>query len=158
LSAPVGADVKPFAGGSTDELTFGPRRGARLFDPPPELGSKSRPVVIATSGDHGYESARRDLRHPRGRARDVPSLPPVGTAIGPRPHADVLRRTGPRSHQTRPGYLKDNPKGGLSMLLILAGILLVIAIAGGVIVHPLLFVLAIVAIALFFSHRRGAAL
>ena len=29
------------------------------------------------------------------------------------------------------------------MLLILAGILLVIAIAGGVIVHPLLFVLAI---------------
>jgi hypothetical protein len=43
------------------------------------------------------------------------------------------------------------------MLLILAGILLVIAIAGGVIVHPLLFVLAIVAIVLFFSgHRRGA--
>jgi hypothetical protein len=34
---------------------------------------------------------------------------------------------------------------------------LVIAIAGGVIVHPLLFVLAIVAIVLFFSgHRRGA--
>jgi hypothetical protein len=44
------------------------------------------------------------------------------------------------------------------MLLILAGILLVIAIAGGVIVHPLLFILAIVAIALFFSHRRGATL
>ena len=44
------------------------------------------------------------------------------------------------------------------MLLILAGILLVIAIAGGVIVHPLLFILAIVAIVLFFTHRRGAAL
>jgi hypothetical protein len=44
------------------------------------------------------------------------------------------------------------------MLLILAGILLVLAIAGGVIVHPLLFILAIVAIALFFGHRRGAAL
>ncbi len=40
------------------------------------------------------------------------------------------------------------------MLLILAAVLLVIAIAGGVIVHPLLFVLALVAIALFFSHRR----
>lgn len=43
------------------------------------------------------------------------------------------------------------------MLLILAGILLVIAIAGGVIIHPLLFVLAIVAIALFFTGHRGRA-
>jgi hypothetical protein len=42
------------------------------------------------------------------------------------------------------------------MLLILAAVLLVIAIAGGVIIHPLLFVLALVAIALFFTHRRGA--
>jgi hypothetical protein len=41
------------------------------------------------------------------------------------------------------------------MLLILAGILLVIAIAGGVIIHPILFVLALVAIAMFFSHRRS---
>ncbi|MGI8713955.1 MAG: hypothetical protein ACR2NR_12425 [Solirubrobacteraceae bacterium] len=40
------------------------------------------------------------------------------------------------------------------MLLILAAVLLVISIAGGVIIHPLLFVLALVAIALFFSHRR----
>jgi hypothetical protein len=32
---------------------------------------------------------------------------------------------------------------------------LVIAIAGGVIVHPLLFVLALAAIALFFSHHRA---
>jgi len=39
------------------------------------------------------------------------------------------------------------------MLLILAIVLLVIAIAGGVIVHPLLFVLALVALALFFSGR-----
>ena len=43
------------------------------------------------------------------------------------------------------------------MLLILAAVLLIIAIAGGVIIHPLLFALAIVAIALFFiDHRRGA--
>ena len=41
------------------------------------------------------------------------------------------------------------------MLLILAIVLLVIAIAGGVIVHPLLFLLALVAIAMYFSgHRR----
>jgi hypothetical protein len=40
------------------------------------------------------------------------------------------------------------------MLLILAIVLLVIAIAGGVIIHPVLFVLALVALAMFFSGRR----
>lgn len=39
------------------------------------------------------------------------------------------------------------------MLLILAIILLIIAIAGGVIVHPLLFAIAIVALVLFFMGR-----
>jgi hypothetical protein len=42
------------------------------------------------------------------------------------------------------------------MLLALAIVLLIIAIAGGVIIHPILFVLALVAIAMFFSGRRGA--
>jgi 4-hydroxybenzoate polyprenyltransferase len=40
------------------------------------------------------------------------------------------------------------------MLLALAIILLIISIAGGVIIHPVLFVLAIVALVLFFSDRR----
>jgi hypothetical protein len=39
------------------------------------------------------------------------------------------------------------------MLLVLAIILLVISIAGGAIIHPILFVLALVALAMFFSHR-----
>jgi len=39
--------------------------------------------------------------------------------------------------------------------LILAVILFIIAIAGGVIVHPILFVLAIVALILAFMHFRG---
>jgi hypothetical protein len=39
------------------------------------------------------------------------------------------------------------------MLLILGIVLLVIAIAGGVIIHPVLFVLAIAALALFFVQR-----
>ena len=43
------------------------------------------------------------------------------------------------------------------MLLVLAVILLIIAIAGGAIIHPILFALAIVALVLFFSGRRGAA-
>ena len=44
------------------------------------------------------------------------------------------------------------------MLLILAIILLIIAIAGGVIVHPILFALAILALVLFFAGSRGRAL
>jgi hypothetical protein len=36
------------------------------------------------------------------------------------------------------------------MLLILGIILLVIAIAGGVIIHPIIFALAVVALVLFF--------
>jgi hypothetical protein len=46
-------------------------------------------------------------------------------------------------------------KGG-AMLLILGVVLLVIAIAGGAIIHPVLFVLAILALVLFFMHRRPA--
>jgi 4-hydroxybenzoate polyprenyltransferase len=45
---------------------------------------------------------------------------------------------------------------GMEMLLVLAIVLLIIAIAGGVIIHPLLFILALVALAMFFSSRRGA--
>ena len=39
------------------------------------------------------------------------------------------------------------------MLLIAGIILLIVAIAGGVIVHPILFALAIVALVLFFMNR-----
>jgi hypothetical protein len=42
--------------------------------------------------------------------------------------------------------------------LILGIVLLVIAIAGGAIVHPLLFVLAILALIVFFVGSRGTAL
>jgi hypothetical protein len=41
------------------------------------------------------------------------------------------------------------------MLLILGIILLIIAIAGGVIVHPIIFALAIIALILFFTGWRG---
>jgi hypothetical protein len=44
------------------------------------------------------------------------------------------------------------------MLWLIAGIvLLVIAIAGGAIVHPVLFALGIVALLMFFSRWRGRA-
>ncbi len=41
------------------------------------------------------------------------------------------------------------------MLLVLAVILLIIAIAGGIIVHPLLFAIAILALVLFFANGRS---
>lgn len=40
------------------------------------------------------------------------------------------------------------------MLLILAIVLLIIAIAGGVIIHPVLFAIAILALVAFFAGRR----
>jgi hypothetical protein len=39
------------------------------------------------------------------------------------------------------------------MLLILGVVLLIIAIAGGVIIHPILFAIAILALAAFFFGR-----
>ena len=42
------------------------------------------------------------------------------------------------------------------MLLLIGIILLVIAIAGGAIVHPILFALAIVALVVFFMHHSGS--
>jgi hypothetical protein len=39
--------------------------------------------------------------------------------------------------------------------LVIGVVLLVIAIAGGVIVHPILFVLAVLALVLFFTGWRG---
>jgi len=40
------------------------------------------------------------------------------------------------------------------MLLILGVVLLIIAIAGGVIIHPVLFAIAILALVAFFVGRR----
>jgi hypothetical protein len=52
---------------------------------------------------------------------------------------------------------EKTPKGReLSMLLALAIVLFIIAIAGGVIIHPIIFVLALVALVMFFTGRRGA--
>ena len=42
------------------------------------------------------------------------------------------------------------------MLLALVVLLLVLAIAGGVVVHPLLFLIGLIALVLFFSGRHRA--
>jgi hypothetical protein len=43
------------------------------------------------------------------------------------------------------------------MLLALAVILLVLAVIGGIAVHPLLFLIAVLALVVFLSGRRGVA-
>ena len=43
------------------------------------------------------------------------------------------------------------------MLLTLAVILLILAVLGGIAIHPLLFLIAVLALVAFFSGRRGAA-
>lgn len=48
-------------------------------------------------------------------------------------------------------------KGLIMLWLILGVVLLIIAIAGGVIIHPILFALAILAFLLFFMRSRGGA-
>jgi hypothetical protein len=78
-------------------------------------------------------------------------LPEPATAKPPRTAVglDILRD----GHHMA---VKPPPKEE-GMLLALGIILLIIAIAGGAIIHPILFALAIVAIALFFAGRRGHA-
>jgi hypothetical protein len=39
------------------------------------------------------------------------------------------------------------------MLLVLAVILLIVAMAGGLVIHPLLFLIAILAVLAFFARR-----
>jgi len=45
----------------------------------------------------------------------------------------------------------------LTMLLALAIVLLIIAVAGGVVIHPLLFLIAVLALVAFFGGRRHSA-
>jgi 4-hydroxybenzoate polyprenyltransferase len=50
-------------------------------------------------------------------------------------------------------YQTNRGQGKVKMLLTLAVILLVLALIGGIAVHPLLFLLALLALAMFFSGR-----
>ena len=76
------------------------------------------------------------------------------------------RRSAPESSASKPnpsclipaigGYDRTHGNEVEMLWLILGIILLVIAIAGGAIIHPILFVLGIVAIIMFLMHRRAA--
>jgi hypothetical protein len=55
-----------------------------------------------------------------------------------------------------PRAARPRKEGKLLLWLVAGVVLLVIAIAGGAIVHPVLFALAIVALLVFFMGRGGA--
>jgi fatty acid desaturase len=77
------------------------------------------------------------------------------------PNADVLATTRSlpaRAAAGQPAWRRtDQAKGAVMLWLIIGVVLLIIAIAGGTIVHPILFVLAILALLAFLVGRRGTA-
>ena len=52
------------------------------------------------------------------------------------------------------GYLRGDPTGGEQVLLALAVILLIVAVVGGIAIHPLLFLIAVLAILALVAGRR----
>jgi hypothetical protein len=93
------------------------------------------PVREGPLGDvrDGLAARCNPLGAPRPAAPPRPGVPPA--PVGMR-HADQ--------------------KGAPMLWLILGIILLVIAIAGGVIIHPILFVIAILALVMFLMRTRYA--
>ncbi|MDQ2758968.1 MAG: hypothetical protein M3Y17_00635, partial [Actinomycetota bacterium] len=65
---------------------------------------------------------------------------------------DADPRTSPRLSSR---VLSGKPTREVSMLFALAVILLILAVVGGVTVHPLLFLIAILAVLAFFGGRRA---
>jgi hypothetical protein len=78
------------------------------------------------------------------------SAPPIlHTDLGP--PLDCATRVGVYDTES-----SQATEGGKLMLWLIAGVvLLVIAIAGGAIIHPILFALGILALLIFFTGTRG---
>jgi hypothetical protein len=74
--------------------------------------------------------------------------------------ADVEAPTGVILGAPAGSYVRDldhDPKEAAMLWLVIGIVLLVVAIAGGTIIHPILFVLAILALLAFFAGSRGRA-
>ena len=120
------------------------------------VGTTVHAEATPLSSVEGYwvwsvRTARRRGHAVRVQPRDdrrAPAAPLTGGC----PVAPVCLRPD-RVAPTRPIYRPSRQEVG-AMLLAVAIVLLIIAIAGGVIIHPILFVLALVAIAVYFSRRR----
>lgn len=91
--------------------------------------------------------SRRDLMSVRATA--VAAWPPTGT------RSDVRSATGDPHSAAAVGDICVNTSPEVGMLLAVAAILLILAVVGGVVVHPLLFLIALLAIVVLFAGRRG---
>ena len=139
-------------------------------------------VDVGLARDVDVPFAGRELLHARERVAaralelvGVEQLGEVGIGVDEAddvaPHGRVLPIAGhvgsltsapePRDGRAaaRRLYLRrpHRPKESSMLWLILGIVLLIIAIAGGVIVHPILFALAILALVVFFAGSRGRA-
>src|SRR3954467_6842979 len=146
---PSGAPTPPSAHGARAAAPAGARRAPQLAAQPLQpLGVD--PVVVGQQDTH-----RRPAYVPGGGRRtrwarvvaDASSITPVCGACGCGHPASGLSIT------HRSVYSEENT---FTMLWLILGIvLLIIAIAGGAIIHPILFVLAILALFMFVTHFRG---
>jgi hypothetical protein len=81
---------------------------------------------------------------------DHPQTPGIGTYVG--------AHTVPGGPAATPGYsLNTTPFKEAHVLFAIALILLIIAVLGGIVVHPLLFLIAILAVVALLSGRGGTA-
>jgi hypothetical protein len=69
--------------------------------------------------------------------------------------ADRRRLRAPGRGEVSTAHHRRSPEGDLMLWLIIGIVLLIIAIAGGTIVHPILFAIAILALLAFFAGRGG---
>jgi beta-lactamase regulating signal transducer with metallopeptidase domain len=106
------------------------------------------PATLALLGERAWYLTMAGMAAPRCSAqRAGPTNPST-------PGADS--RTGRRSKSRNDRVAHKSQDWRSHMLLALGVILLIIAIAGGVVVHPLLFLIAVLALLSFFGHRRAA--
>ncbi len=68
------------------------------------------------------------------------------------PHPDVWAKTHPRTQPSVAGYFMKTDTE-VSMLFAIAAILLILAVVGGIAVHPLLFLIAILAVVALVAGR-----
>jgi hypothetical protein len=100
----------------------------------------------------GVQQQHRDtvaLSHTQPRR----TLPEQREGSRPSPHENVRTGTAARSTDVLAGYIAKTTTE-VSMLLAIAVILLVLAVVGGIAVHPLLFLIAVVAILALVAGRR----
>src|SRR4051794_29050042 len=186
LGADVRALLVPLPGSQdvagTQQLHATPAEDLDLAGQEPVQEQEAAMVAVGLARSGDVPGARRETHDAR---EDVPSRPLAvvgrddrlevvvlvderdgwagghGAPHPPCPSADVPARTAPLPGRAGDGHAAgrrpDQSKGAVMLWLIIGVVLLIIAIAGGTIVHPILFVIAILAILAFLASRRGAA-